>query len=170
MLICLEEPFIQPALEHLDKYIKLSRVNFDRLEHFVYFDLEGQIKAGSEDEWSIPQNKGQLLICRKKLEANVDEEEFTLFRLNHNIPVQGIDYTDQMLLNVSTEHFVSFTKGCFLGQEPVAKVYHRSKPSWKLCVKYSEDCSEEEKVKMTSKVTDPESGRIRGFCFIKSDA
>jgi len=69
-------------------------------------------------------------------------------------------------LNVSENDFVSFTKGCFLGQEPIAKVHHRSRPTWKMVVRFEDESSVEEKVKMTSKTSDPGTGRILGFVFV----
>src|SRR3989338_4843053 len=120
----------------------------------AYFDLDAGYKPGP-DEWMVPQEQGQLVITPKTLEAMVSTEEFTRFRLTHGMPLQGVDYTDEFLLNVSDGKFVSYTKGCFLGQEPVAKVHNRSKPTWKLEVRCEDECSDEEKAKMTSKMTDP---------------
>jgi folate-binding Fe-S cluster repair protein YgfZ len=74
------------------------------------------------------------------------------------------------LLNVSErEDLVSFTKGCFLGQEPISKVHNRSKPTWKLVVKSAEDCPPEERSKMTSQAIDPQTKKTRGFVFVKNE-
>ena len=82
----------------------------------------------------------------------------------------GIDYqADDFILNIDEHTFISYTKGCFLGQEPVAKVHNRSKPTKKLIVKSQEDCTTEEKEKMTSKVKDPQTGSIKGFVFVKNN-
>ncbi|MBP6344212.1 MAG: hypothetical protein KA403_09765, partial [Candidatus Omnitrophica bacterium] len=63
---------------------------------------------------------------------------------------------------------VSYTKGCFLGQEPIAKVHNRSKPTWKLVVRPEDESSPEDQAKMTSKTRDPQSGKIIGFVFVKN--
>ena len=97
---------------------------------------------------------------------SVSQEEFVLFRLEHNIPLMGVDYqADEFILNINEYDYVSYTKGCFLGQEPVAKVHNRAHPSRKLIVQFEDQCSSEEAVRMTSKAIDAESGRLKGFIF-----
>lgn len=166
-IILVEEYFVDGLLKHIDKFVKLSGVKVERLKKNVYFDLESDEKLDAGDQ-TIPQRQGRLLITDKIFESNVSSQDFTLFRLKNNIPQHGIDYTDDFLLNVS-EDFVSFTKGCFLGQEPIAKVHHRSKPSWKFLVKYEDECAPQEKEKMTSKILDPQTQRILGFIFTKNE-
>ena len=166
--ILIEKPFVDDVLRHIDRYAKLSGVKVEQRDDHVYFDLGGDVSV-KDDGWVIPQKKGKLIITNRTLDSNVSQEEFTLFRLQNNVPVHGIDYKDEMLLNVSTEDFVSFTKGCFLGQEPISKVYNRSKPSRKLVVKNEEECTQEEKDKLTSKSRNPEIKKVMGFVFIKND-
>ncbi len=168
-VVAVFEPYvIQDVLRHLDRYLKLSGVKAMPLTKNVYFDLDGDVQ-GEDGEWKIEQNKGSLLITDRVLESNVSDEDFTRFRLQHGIPIQGIDYKDEFLLNVSESTHVSFTKGCFLGQEPIAKVHNRSKPTWKLVVKYLDECEVDEKSKMTSLVFDTSTGRAKGFVFIKNE-
>ena len=57
-----------------------------------------------------------------------------------------------MLLNVADEAWVSYTKGCYLGQEIVARVHFRSKPPKKLVVRSE---GEADTALLTSKVKDP---------------
>lgn len=167
-VVAVFEPAVVPTiLAHLDRYMKLSAVKAVPLTRNVYFDLDGDMKI-ENGEWKIEQNKGDLLITDRVLDSNVSADDFTLFRLRHHIPLQGIDYNDDFLLNVSESTHVSFTKGCFLGQEPIAKVHNRSKPTWKMTVKYLDECGNDEKSKMTSTVADPANGRIKGFVFVKN--
>jgi folate-binding protein YgfZ len=165
--IIIEKPFADGLLAHLDKYMKLSQVKSEKLNLNVYFDLDNSYSLLDEEK-SVVQKNGKIIITNKDLKANVSEDECTLFRLNNNIALHGVDYKDEMLLNVSLKEFVSYTKGCFLGQEPVAKVYNRSKPTWRLVVKKERDCSEEEKLKMTSKIIDSH-GDVIGFVFEKNN-
>lgn len=166
-IIVVETAFVAGLLAHLDRYIRLSGVRIEKLNGYVYFDVE-------ENAESIPgalviaQKKGRILITDKLLPAQVSDEEFSLFRLQNHIPIQGIDYTDEFLLNVSEDEFVSFTKGCFLGQEPISKVHNRSKPTWKLVVRYEDECAAEERAKMTSRTLDPHTQRRLGFVFVKN--
>lgn len=154
-----------PLKTHADKYARLNKTTLEPLALNVYFDLDANAPLESGD-LIVPQNKGRLIVTLRDLPAGVSAGEFTLFRLEYQLPEQGIDYTDEMVLNVHEHDFVSYTKGCFLGQEPVAKVHNRSKPTWKLAVKYQDEVPAEGQQKMTSVVTDPKNGRRKGFIFV----
>lgn len=166
-LILVEKSFVDAILDHINRYIKLGGVVLEHRTDFVYHDLDGGL-AIEEDDQVIDLKNGRLVISKRQIESSITEDEYLLYRVNHHLPVQGVDFTDEMLLNVSTTDYVSFTKGCFLGQEPISKVYNRSKPTWRLVAKSADDCSEEEKNKMTSKVYDPGRGQIIGFVFEKN--
>ncbi len=166
-LIVVEEIVLDSLMKHLERYILLSKAIVERQDCKVYFDLDGTYKKNG-DAHVIPQRKGQLVLTRENLENTVAAEDFTLFRLQNNIPVQGIEYNNDFLLNVDESEFVSFTKGCFLGQEFLSKVHNRSKPSWKLVAKFEDDCTAEEKQKMTSKTLDPQAQKILGFVFVSN--
>ena len=165
-LLVIEADFVSGVLAHVERFAKLSKVEIKPQGLAVYFDLAGDYKPG-EGEYTLPQKAGRLVLTTKTLPA-VSESEFTLFRLKNDIPLLGVDYKDEMLLNVSEVNHVSFTKGCFLGQEPIAKVHHRSRPTWKLGAKFEDECTDEEKSKMTSKTTDPATGKVLGFVFVKN--
>ena len=167
-VIAVERAFVESLLVHLEKYIRLSGVHVEKLDRYVYFDLEETNAPVPVGTLVISQKRGRLLIAEALMPAQVSDEEFTLFRLQNNIPLQGVDYADEFLLNLNDEELVSYTKGCFLGQEPLSKVRNRSKPTWKLVVRYQDQCSEEERQKMTSVVIDPAARRARGFVFIPS--
>ena len=171
--ILIERPFVEAVLKHLERFAKLSKVVIQEKDFKVYFDLDRSYSltktfGGDNDEFLIPHKCGQLVISPKNLENTISEEEFTLFRLRNNIPIHGVDYQNEMLLNVDEREHVSFTKGCFLGQELVSKVHHRSKPTWKLAVKYEDDHSQEQRQDMTSRIMDPQTKRIFGFAFVKN--
>ena len=164
-LVVVESKFLERLLGHLKVYVGLSRIEVKLRESFkVYFDLEGSYQPGP-NEWVIPQKKGQLILTENELPAEVSEEEFTRFRLEIGLPVQGIDFDEEMLLCVADEEVVSYAKGCYLGQEIIARVHHRSKPPKKLMVKNEEDCSPQELKAMTSVWPDPKTGKKRGFVF-----
>lgn len=163
--LVVEEAFVGKLLEHLDRYIRLSKAEVIKLNKHVYFEITSELSLMPTGAVVIPQEKGQIIISDEMLEGCVSEEIFTLFRLENNIPLQGIDYRDEFVLNVSEEDFVSFEKGCFLGQEPVSKVHNRSSPTWKLVVEYENKCSAEERNKMTSKALDAD-GHTLGFVFL----
>ncbi|HIH41384.1 TPA: hypothetical protein HA239_03135 [Candidatus Woesearchaeota archaeon] len=154
--IIINPKFYGRLMAAIEKYMKLVKAEAGKTKLKVYFDLDGKIREGI----AIPQKKGQLVITEKELETTVSDEEFTLFRLKNNIPLHGIDYDSEMLLNVS-EDYVSYQKGCFVGQEIIARVHHKSRPPKKLAVAA-------DSVDMTSRVKDPRTGKELGFAFAEN--
>jgi folate-binding protein YgfZ len=153
---------------HIQKFLMLNKTSAEVTDRRVYFDLDGSCRSGSDD-FVIAQRAGHMVLTHQELDVNVTEEEFTLFRLKNNIPLLGIDYQkDEFLLNVDEQEFVSYTKGCFLGQEPIAKVHNRSKPTRKLVVKAEEEIAAHERTKMTSVMRDPATGQNLGFVFVSN--
>ena len=167
VFVVIESLYYDALMSHLDRYIRLSKAKVAKENLFVYYDLERQYKV-TTDEFPVQQRTGQLILTKKEIQSSVSEEEFTLFRLRNNVPRHGVDYHNEMLLNVDEQEFVSYTKGCFLGQEPISKVHNRSNPTWKLAVRLENECSPEEKSKMTSKIKDPQTGRTMGFVFVSN--
>ena len=157
----------EPLRVHTERYAKLGKTTIAPTALNAYFDTKGDYIL-SDWEYAIPQNAGRIIVTDRALASDISAEEFTLFRLQNKIPLHGVDYTDDFILNVHEHEFTSYTKGCFLGQEPVAKVHNRSKPTWVLAVRHEDELNAEEKAKMTSKAIDPKTGRIFGFLFCKN--
>ena len=166
ILLILAPQFLERLLTHLKPYRRLAKITIETEKWNVYFDVSNGYKP-EKGEHTIPQKSGQMLLTKKEIPAALSDEAFTLFRLRHGIPLQGIDYGDEMLLNID-EILVSFTKGCFLGQEVLARVHNRARPPKKLVVKAEDECTEEEKRKMTSKCFDSEAKKVYGFVFVKN--
>lgn len=162
------EPFALEALMlHIKKFLMLNKTTAEPAAWNAYFDLDGSYQT-SAGEYVIPQKAGQMVLTPQKFQADVSQDDFTLFRLKNNIPLHGVDYTDELLLNIDEYEHVSYTKGCFLGQEPIAKVHNRSQPTWKLVVSLEDELYPDERTKMTSKTVDPATGKTVGFVFIKN--
>lgn len=169
-LLLIEQSTYEQLLNHLQKYLKLAQVSLTALEHHVYLALDTHsASAVARDEYAVPYGTGLLIIRKKSLPTNVSEEEYTLFRITNKIPLQGLDYDTEMILNIFPEGYVSYTKGCYLGQEVIAKVHNLAEPPNKLVVKYEDECTANEKKKMTSKVKEPQTGRIKGFVVVPKD-
>ena len=61
----------------------------------------------------------------------VGEEAVDAVRVEHGIPRHGVDMGPDNLPGEAgiVGRAVSFTKGCYIGQEPVARMYHRGRPN-----------------------------------------
>jgi folate-binding protein YgfZ len=63
--------------------------------------------------------------------VEVGEEAAEVLRVEQGIPRYGVDMDSGNLPGEAgiVERAVSFTKGCYIGQEPVARMYHRGRPN-----------------------------------------
>jgi folate-binding protein YgfZ len=148
MHVIVETPFVDRLTGHLRTFLSLSETRVEPLEgKKVYWDLDA----------------GRLCVSDTALTTNVSEEEFTRYRLENAVPLQGIDFDEEMVLNIAGDGLISYTKGCYLGQEIVARVHYRGKPPKRLEIKRGSECSAEENDRMTSKVFDPVLGDSIGF-------
>jgi len=63
----------------------------------------------------------------------VGGEAHNILRVEAGIPLYGVDFTDDnLLLEVGLDHAVSFSKGCYLGQEVVERIRSRGHVNKKL--------------------------------------
>ena len=151
--VFVESPFVERLLSHLKKYLSLSDTIVEMLtDKKVYWDLEMH----------------KPVVVDSPMPAAVSEEEFTLYRVQNNLPLQGTDFDQEMVLNLGDDSLVSYSKGCYLGQEIVARVHYRGKAPKQLVVKSEKECGPEELGRMTSKVFDPFRKMFVGFVFDKT--
>jgi tRNA-modifying protein YgfZ len=66
--------------------------------------------------------------------APVSEQSAECLRIEHGRPRYGIDLDDSVIPQEAAlnERAVSFTKGCYVGQETVARLHYRGKPNRRL--------------------------------------
>ncbi len=167
---------------HLKGFLFLTDTTLVDLPHAVYWDLEPSSEAADSQAageaqitgshvaemsgWSIIRSTGTIRILREPVEAKVSEGDFRRFRALNGLALQGEDYDDPMLLNLGDEALVSFTKGCYLGQEIMARVHYRSRPPLRLTALRASECPAELRERLTSRVKDPDTGEERGFVFL----
>ncbi|MBI2106357.1 hypothetical protein HYT57_00060 [Candidatus Woesearchaeota archaeon] len=133
-----DKQFNQRFYEYTSNLIKLSgcNVEFSKLNVFHVFSDEEHFSVSPENEFGgikIPQRIGHLLLSEKTPNLNeLDDEEYMQTLVENNISRQGIDFDREMLLNLNWQEVVSFTKGCYIGQEIMARVHNLGKPPLKL--------------------------------------
>ena len=149
----IESKFKEQLLNHLEKYLKLSKTKVEdsKLKVIHYMDTK---------ERGIQLSIGKLVLLEKIEKVNeISDEEYLKVRLENNIPIQGIDFSSEMFLEVNLLEAISFTKGCYLGQEIIARVHARSKPVRKL-VRIS---SKNKLSKIT--LNNEELGKVTSACY-----
>ncbi len=97
-----------------DCYITIFRAPLNpTLQIFVPFE--------NHDVWSAITNVEPGLL------QPIEQKSFEVLRIEAGIPIYGIDMTEENLLSEIPylEQGVSYTKGCYIGQETVARVHAR---------------------------------------------
>ena len=136
-LIVVGKAFVERLKKHLEKYLLVSETELIEQPLHVFMDLDGDT-VPKEGEWvirfenlAIRIAQPSVILSQSEYPNSVSEEEFTRFRREQNLSLQGVDFNDEFLLKIGDEEFVSYTKGCFFGQEILAKVHHRAGKDWK---------------------------------------
>ena len=129
--VVLEEEYEKDFLDNLNIFIKISKSRYEKLNlkvvHVINLDING-IK--------IEKEIGYLLLLEDldslKDFNEISDEVYNIIRIENDISIQGIDYDDNMFLETNMDRAVSYTKGCYVGQEIMARVHNLGKPAKKL--------------------------------------
>lgn len=132
--LAIPNQYEQQFLQHLQPYLRLSKTRVEKTNLKAAQIIH--IIPGKNDEKIsnviIPQNIGYISLL-ENLQAikhlqQLSDEEYQKIRIENNIPLQGIDFHNEMFLECNIPEAISYTKGCYLGQEIIARVHHKSKP------------------------------------------
>jgi folate-binding protein YgfZ len=157
-LVAVERPFAAALKVHLKNYLFLTGTAMEETPYAVAFDEDPSASA----EHSIPWLGGKLLFS-KDVSGDAPGEGFTRLRLARAWPLQGIDYSDELLLSVGDAEYVSYDKGCYLGQEIIARVHYKGKPPRVLAVV---DAAERPDTAGTLTSRAVVGGKTLGFAFL----
>jgi len=151
------EKYQMQFLEHLQKFLRLSPTTMSLTSLKVIHCIGGKQKL--EGEYKLPQSMGCYVLQKNLPELKeIPAELYETFRIESGIPLQGKDFDQPMFLDIGIDA-VSFTKGCYLGQEVIARVDSRGKPLRKLIRILYDKLPE--KVTLQGKVV----GSISSSCF-----
>ncbi len=94
-----------------------------------------------------------------------DAQTFDALRIEAGIPWPGREITPDVILNeLGREEFVSHTKGCYVGQEIVARIKHRAHPP-RLLAGFVMDGKEVPPVGSVIESESQEAGVVTSACF-----
>jgi tRNA-modifying protein YgfZ len=131
------------------------------------FAAKTEIEPEEHESWLV-LGGGEVLDERPPGDE-VDEEAYERWRVEAGIPRWGHEIDDSVLPAEAglTETHVSFTKGCYPGQEPIARLHHRGKVNRRLrrLVLEGEPTSDELALdgKVVGRVTSRAGNRALGF-------
>ena len=129
--IVLEEKYEKEFLDNINMFIRISKSKAEKLNlkviHAINLDIDG-IK--------IEKEIGYLLLLEDldslKDFNEISDEIYNIIRIENDISIQGIDYDNNMFLETNMDRSISYTKGCYVGQEIIARVHNLGKPAKKL--------------------------------------
>jgi folate-binding protein YgfZ len=159
---------------HSGDLVSAVGVTDDSIFRTAYFDVEGTFYVGAVDSGTWDAVRVSHLV-------QVGNEAYEVFRIRHGFPSYGKEITTEsnpLELNLRTQ--VNFTKGCYVGQEVIARLDTYKKVQRKLCrvrvigtlrsqERYRIIFEGEEVGRLTSHILDPkeDSGSI-GLALVKS--
>ncbi len=107
-------------------------------EHdFVEVEADGQRVLAIATQFGIDvlcATSGGSQVAAALLDAGaveISEQAAEAIRIEHGVPRYGVDMTEANLPGEAgiVERAVSFEKGCYVGQEPVARMFHKGRPN-----------------------------------------
>jgi len=98
------------------------------------------------------------------VEANVDEGELERLRIEAGIPAWGKELDESILPAEAglDETHISFTKGCYPGQEPIARLHHRGHVNRRLRVLDVESAHPGDEIRESDKVVGRVTSAVPG--------
>jgi folate-binding protein YgfZ len=140
----------------------------------VRTDLGVDVVCDSADTDRV---RGELIAAGA---VQADDDAAEVLRVEHGRPRYGVDLDDSVIPQEAglNERAVSFTKGCYVGQETVARLYYRGKPNRHLRgLRLGEEVQpgtelrlgDREVGRLTSLVTSPRFGPI-GLAIVRREA
>lgn len=118
----LTDPWSHTQVELLDYQVRLVREGHSPVPAFSLWQSSAIAPLMAEDlaDEGVPQ-------------AGAEATE--ALRIEHGHPLWGIDYDDANLpQETGIEDAVDFEKGCYLGQEIVARIHYRGQPARRMCL------------------------------------
>jgi tRNA-modifying protein YgfZ len=159
-----------PRIEHSHRPVELAQMRVRAIRTDVGIDL---VCEAAQTE-TLAETLAELGA------AGVSEQAAEIVRVERGRPRYGVDLDETVIPQEAglNERAVSFTKGCYVGQETVARLYYRGKPNRHLRGLRSDDpmtAGDELHLegrlvgRLTSAVTSPRLGHI-GLALVRREA
>jgi folate-binding protein YgfZ len=131
------------------------------------FAAKAEIEPEEHESWAVLG--ADEVLDERPAGEEVDEEAYERWRVRAGIPCWGRELDDSILPAEAglTETHVSFTKGCYPGQEPIARLHYRGKVNRRLrrLVLEGEPSTDELVLdgKVVGRITSRADGRALGY-------
>ena len=125
--LLVRKPYDLALENHLQKYLLIGPTKLERIETKVYHIFCDE-RLG-EFTISLPLGYLSWGLNEERLQSfsQINDDDYLLIRIASKIPFQGIEYENPMMLEINQDEALSQNKGCYLGQEIIARVLSRGK-------------------------------------------
>lgn len=132
-LMIIRKELLPEALAQLKKYAVFSKVTFNELDTPIFGTTCNDIIANSHEKLtacSLNENPNRYLLWGdNQLETNGKSELWDLLDIQKGIPILHATNQFELIPQAANlqklEHAISFTKGCYIGQETIARAKYR---------------------------------------------
>ena len=166
---------IQNLMEHLNKYKMSYKVNIEDLSNKLLVVKGSGLEISKNKDWGSPicleENLG-VAVVEKDYDFSgyhrIDEELYLKWKIIQGIPSFPNEINEKVIpIESNMWSTISFTKGCYVGQETIARIRYRGKVRKTLAclLIYGNLVTSEEITNKDKKVV----GRITSSFFSKKD-
>lgn len=100
----------------------------DLSHQYDFFSVAGAVDSGAATQFTTGGLSG-IFLPRGDVPAGVAEinaETFEQLRIERGVPVFGVDCDESTIVpELGTEGLISYNKGCYIGQEIIARIHFR---------------------------------------------
>ena len=132
--LILSSQLVEDLFNHLQRYILRSKVEIQQSEKLVYAIFSKDIVNDQELFKMVANDPKRMLALADKVPQSIENfitsEEWIENDIKEMIPIINKESSEKFIpqmLNLDILNAVSFSKGCYTGQEVVARVQHRGK-------------------------------------------
>ncbi len=132
--LILSSELVEDLFNHLQRYILRSKVEIQQSEKLVYAIFSKDIVNDQELFKMVANDPKRMLALADKVPQSIENfitsEEWIEHDIKEMIPIINKESSEKFIpqmLNLDILNAVSFSKGCYTGQEVVARVQHRGK-------------------------------------------
>lgn len=132
--LILSSEIIDGLENHLQRYILRSKVLIEQSDEKTFGAYKSDIHDDSKECRSLKNDPKRVLTLSSQVPESIDNfitsEEWIRCDIENSIAIINKESTEKFIpqmLNLDILDAVSFSKGCYTGQEVVARVQHRGK-------------------------------------------
>lgn len=132
--LILSSEIIDELENHLQRYILRSKVLIEQSDEKTFGAYKSDINEDSKECRSLKNDPKRVLTLSSQVPESIDNfitsEEWIRCDIENSIAIINKESTEKFIpqmLNLDILDAVSFSKGCYTGQEVVARVQHRGK-------------------------------------------